>query len=648
MDIATRQDAERQGSARSRGSQAGQQAGRASGAPEGEGPTCPRCGERVRQRNATTGKYYSYCSVDRAITNAEWKAAQKADLANLATQVAKKPKPLAPPPRIATARSIQDAKAQASGKIHGWPPRYHTKVPQAFIDAGDGEDVIDFLDVYGRITKDSVAGPSGDPLDPREWQKELIRETFARDPRSGRFRHRTVMWGMARKNGKTGLVAPIALYGLMLGGEGAEVYSAAADRPQAKLMLTAAKRTVELIPELKARLKLYRDAIEDPVTGSVYKALSADAYTKEGLSPTLVLADELHAWPNRDLYDVLALAMGARYDAMMLIVTTAGVMTDTRGQQSIANELFEYGLRVASGEIDDPTFFLSWWAARENSDIMDEKAWAEANPGLDDILDLNELRAAATRARHGGFKESEFRIKRLNQWVPASTVALPGGMFEALSVPAKIRALLLDDERPQVAKVDEIAEMTRFMQRDPKEPRVIFFDGSFSHDCTALVEVFLDGFIKVLGCWEKPQDDDSWRVPMGEVANVVYTAVRDTNVLEVAADPFRWQKELQDWEADDIPVVEFPTTSPSRMVPAWAAFYDAVMDGRISHDGDPRLERHMRNTALKVDRLGPRPVKQHTGSFKSIDLAICAVGGYARAMFHAAQDQDDGPLVAWG
>lgn len=450
------------------------------------------------------------------------------------------------------------------------------------------------------------------------------------------------MWGMARKNGKTGLCAPIALHGLMLGGDGAEVYSAAADRPQAKLMLTAAKKNVELIPELSKRLKLYRDAIEDPVTGSIYKALSADAYTKEGLSPTLVLADELHAWPNRDLYDVLALAMGGRFDPMLLIVTTAGVMVDTRGQQSIAHELFEYGQRVGAGEIDDPTFYMAWWAAQDNADIEDKVAWEDANPGLDDILDLNELRASAKRAKSGGFKESEFRIKRLNLWVSASTVALPGGVFEKCSIPRQIEVAAENRDE------ELVEELEAKMERDDKEPRIIFFDGSFNHDCTALMEVFLDGYMRVLDCWERPPDDDNWRVPMGEVENVIFEAARDTNVLEIAADPFRWAKELEDWAAAGLPVVEYATTSPSRMVPAWAKFYDAVLAGNITTDGDARLERHARNTTLKVDRLGPRPVKEHRGSHRSVDLLICAVGGYDRATWHAVNQGPDEPLIAWG
>lgn len=426
------------------------------------------------------------------------------------------------------------------------------------------------------------------------------------------------MWGMARKNGKTGLVAPIALAGLLLDGDGAEVYSCAADRDQAKLVFGAARRTVELDPELSARLKLYRDAISDPTTGSVYRALSSEAYTKEGLSPTLVLADEPHAWPNRDLYDVMALAMGARIDPLMLLITTAGVRTDATGRDSIAYQLYQYGCRVASGEVDDPAFYMAWWSAADDADLDDEVERAAANPGLGDILDASELASAAAKAQSGGFSESEYRIKRLNTWVASSTAALPTGAFERLGDPG---------------------------QSDPTAPIVLFFDGSFNHDCTALLSATVEArpHLEVQGCWERPEGVSDWRVPTSEVDARVREVCRDRRVVEVACDPFRWAVQMQEWEAAGLPVIEYPTTSPGRMVPAWATFFDAVTSGGLTHDGDPRLVRHARNTTLKVDRLGPRPVKEHRGSPRSIDLLICAVGAVDRATRLAAVP--DPPVV---
>lgn len=418
---------------------------------------------------------------------------------------------------------------------------------------------------------------------------------------------------MARKNGKTGLVAPIGLYGLMLEGEGAEVYSCAADRDQAKLVFGAAKRTVELVPELAERLKPYRDVIEDRRTGSIYRALSSEAFTKEGLSPTLVIADELHAWPNRELYDVMALAMGARIDPLMLIVTTAGVRTDTSGEDSIAYSMWKYASRVASGEVDDPSVYMAWWAARDDADIMDPEAYHEGNPGLGDILDERELLTAARKAFvMGGAVESEFRIKRLNTWVASSRAALPSGLLESREERREL------SERPRV---------------------VLFFDGSFNHDCTALmawtIETRPHGW--VVACWEKPEGDSRWKVPIGEVDAAVRRACVELDVVELACDPFRWAKQMEDWGADDLPVESYATSSPQRMVAAWAKWVDALHEGNLSHDGDPRFLRHARSTILKVDRLGPRPVKEHSGG-APIDLHICGIAGYDRATWWAAQD----------
>ena len=417
------------------------------------------------------------------------------------------------------------------------------------------------------------------------------------------------MWGMGRKNGKTGGVSPLALGGLMLEGQGAEVYSCAADRAQARLVFGAVRRTVELSPELSERLRLYRDVIEDPVTGSVYRALSSEAFTKEGLSPTLVIADELHAWPNRDLYDVMALAMGARRDPLMLIITTAGVRTDTTGRDSIAYTLYQYGRRVAAAEVEDPSFFMAWWEAEAGCDLQDERAWEDANPGLDDILDRDELAGQMRKALAGGMSESEARIKRLNQWVNMATAWLPAGVFES-------------------RRAERVVS--------PKEPVVLGFDGSFNHDCTVLVLCTLDGHVDVLECWERDPADQDWQVDVAAVDAAVLRACRDHNVLEIAADPFRWAREIQGWAAAGLPATEYPTTSVSRMVPACAKFYDAVIDGRLSHSGDPRLVRHVGNATVKVDRLGPRIVKEHRGSPRSIDLAVAAVAAYDRATFYAA------------
>jgi phage terminase large subunit-like protein len=138
--------------------------------------------------------------------------------------------------------------------------------------------------------------------------------------------------------------------------------------------------------------------------------LSAEAYSKEGLNPTFVLFDELHAQPNRALWDVMNLAQASRGRmATTVAITTAGSMRDQTGGDSIAYTLYQYGKGVALGEIDDPTFFMAWWEAE--GDYRDPEVWQKANPGYGDLSDPADFESSVRRTT-----ESEFKTKRLNVW----------------------------------------------------------------------------------------------------------------------------------------------------------------------------------------------------------------------------------------
>ena len=216
------------------------------------------------------------------------------------------------PPRLTnSSRSVRRA-------VDGWPPRWLTKVPAADVRRGDGAFYCDFIETVCRVTKDSVAAPAGSLLKLRPWQRNSISHLRARRP-DGRLRHRQGLIGVARKNGKSAKAAGMALAGLVSGPNGGEVYSCAADKEQARIVFGTARRMVELDPDLTRMLKLYRDVIELPERGSVYRVLSAEAFTKEGLNPHEVYFDEVHAQPNRELWDVLALAMGARLEPLMVV-----------------------------------------------------------------------------------------------------------------------------------------------------------------------------------------------------------------------------------------------------------------------------------------------------------------------------------------
>ncbi len=233
-----------------------------------------------------------------------------------------------------------------------FPPQWLTPVPTDAIEQGEGELVIDFIEGFGIITKDSVAGKQGERLTLRDWQKDLIRHIYASDGQG--FRSRVNLIGMPRKSGKSAIASAMAIFDTYFGPAGGETYSVAATREQARIVFSDAKRIVEANDELLKLAKLYRDAIEIPSTGSIYRVLSAEAFSAEGLNISACWFDELHAQPNRELFDVMSLAMGARGSlAHLVAITTAGVKTDSTGQDSIAFSLYNYGKRVASGEVED-------------------------------------------------------------------------------------------------------------------------------------------------------------------------------------------------------------------------------------------------------------------------------------------------------
>ena len=469
---------------------------------------------------------------------------------------------------------------------------------------GDGPLYSEFAEAVCRVTKDSVAAPAGQLLDLRDWQKELLNHALARRA-DGRFKHRVALIGMARKNGKSALAASAGLSALTLGGNGSEIYSCAADRDQARIVFGTARRMVELDEELSSMFTLYKDVIEYKDKGSVYRVLSAEAYTKEGLNPSpIVIFDEVHAQPNRELWDVMSLAGGARADSLLLGITTAGVKTQSNGQDSLCYSLYQYGQKLVKGELVDPSFFFAWWEPNNpEGDHRNKQLWIESNPGFGDIVDAEDFESAVLRT-----PEAEFRTKRTNTFVSTATAWLPTGSWEQL----------VDKER----------------MPEPGEDVILAFDGAFSNDSTALVAWLLGGekpHLMVVGLWERPDDaEQGWHVPVAEVEQTIIDTARDGrfSVKEIVFDPARWQRTFMILDEEGLPVVQYPN-SAERMVPATQKFYEAVVNQSFTHDGDERLARHISNCVTKQSSRGVMVAK--ASSKRKVDAAVASIFGYDRA-----------------
>lgn len=499
-------------------------------------------------------------------------------------------------------------------------PTHLTPVTPAEARRGDGDLYADLIDATCRITKDSIAGGVGQLLRMRPWQRQILRRVFARRV-DGYLKHRTALIGIPRKNGKSELGAGVAVGGLLLGPMGGEVYSCAGDKAQASIIFETAKRMVEMDPHLSEVIKTYRNVLEVPATGTIYRALSAEAYTKEGLNPTLVLFDELHVQPNRELWNVMRLAMGARVEPLMLAITTAGVRTDRTGLDSICYAMYQHGVAIAKKEIDDPTFFMAWWEPRKGVEAPHDSpaTWREANPGYDDLVAEADFRSVV-----GSTEENEFRIKRTNQWVASGKVWLPHGAWDA------------------------IGDANRYPGGPPDGATVVIgLDGSKTGDTTALIGVTVEDVPHVfsLNIWERDPYNPAWTVPRAEVKNTLREACSRWNVVEAPWDDYIWQDAFLELQEEGIPVEGYPQ-SPERMGKATQKFYESVTTRAITHDENPVLTRHVRDAVPKPTSQGfARIVKENPDSPRRIDGAVTTIFTLDRALWWAAQKPDTGPNI---
>jgi phage terminase large subunit-like protein len=237
--------------------------------------------------------------------------------------------------------------------------------------------------------------------------------------------YRSAWIELGRKNGKSELLAGIMLYLLLFDGEtGAEIYGAAKDRDQARIIWDVAQRMVRLSPVLRRRqgltIRMWEKRIVDERTGSYYRIIPRDALGNLGHDPLAVVFDEVIAQPDNTLWDAMRTAMGSRLQPMLLAATTAG-----NDPTSFAAAEHREVAKIAEDPSRAKHRFVYIRNCPEDADPFDEANWYYPNPGLGDFLSVEALRDEATEARNDPLKENSFRQFRLNQWVKQSSRWMP-------------------------------------------------------------------------------------------------------------------------------------------------------------------------------------------------------------------------------
>lgn len=431
----------------------------------------------------------------------------------------------------------------------------------------------------------------GKPFRLRPWQVEILRGLY---PERGR-RPRQGLLALPRGNGKTALAAVLALYGLYADEvESPQVVIVAANEDVAGHVMKAARRMIELSPELAARTHLLKDSIRTPLNNGELMTAASTVAALQGFDPSLQIVDELHV-VTADVWEAVSSAAGKRDRSLTLAISTP-----SDSQDSVMYELVKHGR--AGG---DPSFYFREFAAPAGCAIDDRDAWRAANPALGDFLYEDALDAILPPKT----REAAFRRYRLGQWVGAAESWLPFGAWDLRATARQ----LVDGEKI-----------------------VLGFDGSASGDSTALIACTLDGHVQPLGIWNNP-GEPGWRVPRADVDAAVRDAFDRFDVVELAADPWGWRSEIETWaqEFGERRVVEYNTGFRNRMGPAADRLYAAVMGGDVTHDGDPILALHVAQTVATQTAVGAIVHKDKRNSTRKIDAAVAAIVAFDRAAHHS-------------
>lgn len=475
----------------------------------------------------------------------------------------------------------------------------------------------------------------GELFNLQDWQKnDIIQPIIGNIDEEGYRVIREVFILIARKNGKSELIAALVLFFLFVDCEyGSQIYSAANSRAQASIVFDAACAMIMQNPTLKKKCKIIRSQkrIVRYDTNSFYRAISAESSTAHGFNANVVVYDEPHEARTRELYDTLITSMGTRRQPLFISITTAG-----QKKAGLWWDLFEYAKKVKEGIVVDPSFLPVLYYAEDDDDWTDEKVWHKANPALGTFRLIEEMRMKYKRALEIPSEEFAFRRLYLNQVIGDKTKWLDIRKWKASNRKIETKSLL---------KRDCYAGL----------------DLSSTTDITALVLVFPlpDGEYTAMYFYFIPEENMRERVKRDRVQydvwakqgylittpgnvldyDAIYLKILELNrlfrICEIAYD--RWEAVYLSTklENEGFTMVGFGQGFASMSAPSKDLIKLTL--SKKFHNGDHPVTNWMAsNLVMRMDPAGNiKPDKAH--SEEKIDGMVASIMGLDRAMRHGIE-----------
>jgi phage terminase large subunit-like protein len=471
----------------------------------------------------------------------------------------------------------------------------------------------------------------GQPFALELWQKAIVANLFGWYKAGTDIRrYRKLFLYVPRKSGKTPLAAGIGLYVSFCDDEyGQQNVCAAADREQAALLFRHAVGMIHQEPELEKRCKIYGETgtnqtrtILIPDTGSFLKVISADATTKHGGNLHLVLIDELHAQPNRELVDVLhtSTASKNRKHPLEIYITTADY-----ARESICNEEYNRACKVRDGIISDPELLPAIWEAGKDDDWRVEDTWRKANPNLGVSVSLDYMKAECKRAQDTPTYENTFKRLHLNiiteqdvRWLPLDKWDACVGDVDAEALAGETCYGGLD-----LSSTTDVTAFSLFFPKGNKTVNFFWLPSVNAHkreqrDRVPYLTWQKQGYIKLT-----PGDVVDYDI----VRSDIIALSKKYKIKEVGADRWNATQIITQLEGAGIKMVKFGQGYASMSSPA-KELEKLVIGGQLQHGGNPVLRWMASNVSVSMDAAGNiKPAKdKSTERIDGIVALIMAIG----------------------
>lgn len=419
---------------------------------------------------------------------------------------------------------------------------------------------------------------------------------------NGLRRFRRAYSEIAKGNGKSALSSPLCNYMAFADGEpGAEVYSAATTRDQAKIVWSVSHAMLRAMPEFcsRAGIEVAAHSINQLGTNSFFRPLSSDANTVEGINPYFLCVDELHAHPNRLLYDNLDTANGKREGSLLWVITTAG-----SDQAGICYEVRNYGTRVLEGTIQDESVFAIIYTIDDDDDwAAGPDVWRKANPNWGVSVSPEEIGQKIHAALQLASKQPGVKTKHLNVWVNADHAWMDMVRWHKCADQNLQEEDFLGREcvvgLDLASKLDLLAKVKIFWEeRDGKRHYFVFGkywtpEDRLEHTQNSQYRGWaIEGRLQT--CQGETNDYDT-------VEDDIRSDCKQFQVLEVAHDPYQAVEMANHLVAEGIVMTEVPQM-PRHLSEPMKELEAAVYDGRFHFDGDPVLSWAVSNIVCHRDK----------------------------------------------